>query len=97
MKPKDIFGIIVRACGLWLARMGLLYFYDCWYWFHTQGTNAQPARGVRPDSATIYIMFGIPYSVAALYFLRGAPHLIAFCYPDAHTHTQEADEDKRET
>ena len=92
MKPKDIFGLIVRVCGLYLLRPGLMYFYDFWYWCQTRDINAQPDGGVRPYNGTIYIIFGIVYLVVAIYFLRGAPKLVEFSYPEAPSRPKDTDE-----
>ena len=92
MKIKDIFGLIIRVWGLYLLRPGLMYFYDYWYWCQTRDINAQPSTGVRPYSGTFYIVFGIIYLVVAIYFLRGAPKLVEFSYPEAPSQPKDSDE-----
>lgn len=74
MKPVQIFGIIVRAFGLGLAVYAI--------WYLTYGISivlGLPEQ--RIGSRASYFISGITFLILALYFLRGAPHVLRFCYP----------------
>lgn len=76
MTPKDIFGIIVRAAGLFILRLSLWLFYDYTLWGRT------PNASTKPFDPSIFMVWGIGYLALGLYLLAGAPHLLRFSYPE---------------
>ena len=76
MKPKDVFGIIVRLLGLISLGYGLQYLLS--WTFMTLRQSASPAQGWGgPD----YLIIGLIYIPLGLFLLRGAPYVINFAYP----------------
>jgi hypothetical protein len=74
MPAIQIFGIIVRSAGL-----GMLV-YALWnlaYGLWALG-GWPPVKG---NYAAGFFLTGGIYLVLALYFLRGAPQLLRYCYP----------------
>ena len=83
MKPKDVFGIIIRTMGLiliiyglWYLLFGLLQLIGC--------EQEQRAGELLGD-----FLFGGILIVIAKYFLRGAPRLLNFCYPGEAEKTEK--------
>jgi len=75
MKPSDVFGICIRILGLLGIIGGILYIIDAMYLLLSgQEQHAGFYAGE-------YILFGIILTVVALYFIRGAPHIVRFAYP----------------
>ena len=74
MNAKDVFGVVVRTAGLFLLVYGL------WYLLY----GVAQATGISPitHSTVNYFLSGWGSLLVGLYFLRGAPGLLRFCYPD---------------
>jgi hypothetical protein len=75
MKSKDAFGFVVRLAGLWL------FFFSGWYIVYGFSVLAGVEKGSNTDEMQAYFFDGAIYMLVALYFLRGAPLLLRFCYP----------------
>jgi hypothetical protein len=75
MTGKDLFGVILRVAGLILSA------YALWYlWFALLALGGMtPPKDVRIAS---YWAFGVPALLVGIYFLRGAPHILRFSYPE---------------
>ncbi len=73
MKPKEIFGLILRIVGLFGLLWGAFYLLSCLYLL--MGAPEQQGFGT-PQ----YLITGVIYVLVGLYFLRGAPHLVRFAY-----------------
>jgi hypothetical protein len=84
MSAKDWFGLIVRVFGLAGTLWGFFYLMSVLYYL--MGGHPTPGYTVYH-----YLLAAIVTLVPSVYFLRGAPHLIRFAYPDASA----ADEPKR--
>ena len=73
MKPRDIFGVVIRSVGF-LALLGsLLYLYSAIAVLFAPDTP-------RASSPLSYVGASIVTLLFSLYFLRGAPHLVRFAY-----------------
>jgi hypothetical protein len=75
MRPVDVFGIVVRVFGL------SLFIYALWYLVYGISILlglAEPTGGYRIS----YFISGITFLALSLYFLRGAPHIVRFSYPE---------------
>ena len=74
MTPRDIFGLVIRLIGLALFVLGLSYLYS------------PIAMVFRPSSTDYpmseYILFGVICVLVGAYFVRGAPHILRFAYPE---------------
>ena len=82
MTPKDIFGIVVRSLGLPL----LVYaFWYLAYGFAILAGMQEHGPGYR----TGYFISGFLCLAISLYFLRGAPLLLRFSYPEKRRPTDE--------
>jgi len=81
MKPQDVFGIVVRSAGLWL------FFFGGWYVVYALSVLVGVEKGSSTDEMEAYFFDGFIYLLIALYFLRGAPFLIRFCYPKSSDET----------
>ena len=81
MKPKDILGIIIRVIGIVLFLLSI--------WYLVAGVALLVNPELRPEyHARQYFVSGSIGFILGLYFLRGAPHLLRFCYPpDKDTNT----------
>lgn len=84
MKPRDVFGIIVRVFGLALA------FYAIWYFIYGIATLAGMPED-EPGYLTAYFLSGGFCLVMGLYLLRGAPALIRFSYPGKEKSESESE------
>jgi hypothetical protein len=75
MSGKDLFGVVVRTFGLACFTWGL--------WNLLIGV-AQAAHIVTDveEETSAYIVAGMGSVLLSLYFLRGAPQLMRFCYPN---------------
>lgn len=73
MKPRQIFGIVVRTFGLCLT------IYAAWYVLFAMAILAGIQNAYR-DEVPGYLLTGIPAAIAGLYLLRGAPLLLDFSY-----------------
>jgi len=73
MKPRECFGVVVRAFGLLLVLASLFYFVGA----VAAGILPQP----RSDSMAVYfIVLGGIMMLVGLYLLRGAPSLLRYSY-----------------
>jgi hypothetical protein len=75
MKPSDVFGICIRVLGLFGIMGGITYIYS--------GMHLLFGGQTQYDGFYVgeYILLGIVLTVVALYFIRGAPHIVRFAYP----------------
>lgn len=74
MQAVHIFGIIVRSAGL------AMLVYALWNLAYGVGTLLRLPPYTTGYEFAFFLTGGV-YLVLALYFLRGAPHLLRFCYP----------------
>ena len=75
MKPAQVFGIIVRLFGL------SFFIYSLWYLVY--GVATLLGLPEQHSGARVYCFInGVTFLVLSLYLLRGAPHILRFCYPD---------------
>ena len=84
MKPREVFGLVVRLGGLYVL------FYAGWYLVYGMSILV----GVETESSDemlSYFFDGAIFAIVALYFLRGAPHLMRFCYPKMSDEAQKDD------
>lgn len=86
---KDILEIIVRAFGL-----VLLVLYACNYFVQAFSGYTGIDEESTPGERRLHLFEGILYALISLYFLRGAPQLLLFCFPpdSEESTTAEADE-----
>jgi hypothetical protein len=76
MSPRDCFGIAIRTIGALVLFASLMYLYSASAILFFYGMpHAYPLASYLGASAVAFII--------GLYFLRGAPHLIRFAYPQA--------------
>ncbi len=75
MSPAKGFGIVVRSFGL------MILFYSIWFLL----TGLATILGM-PGTKAVYIagyfFSGLIFLFISLYLLKGARHLVRFCYPD---------------
>ena len=85
MKAKEIFGPMLRLVGLFGLLWGAFYLLSCLYLL--MGTHERQGFG-----APQYLITGVSYVLAGLYFLRGAPCVLRFAYghDDAPSNPQSA-------
>lgn len=85
MKPVECFGLIIRTLGL-IFFMGGLYFFAS-----SLVVVITPNLPHRSTPAS-YAIYGCVLVALSLYFLRGAPVLVRFAYPNEtssdHTHQE---------
>ena len=73
MKPRDLFGVVIRCIGVLMAIGSVLYLYSALVVLLTPDTpNA--------SSPLIYIGMCVLLLILSVYFLRGAPRLVRFAY-----------------
>ena len=75
MTGKDLFGVVIRVAGLILIMYAL---WNLWFALFQLGGVAGP----KDIGLTWYFAFGVPALLLGLYFLRGAPHILRFSYPE---------------
>jgi len=76
MTPRECFGLIVRVLGLPIFLSGLFY------WLSVFSVLIGPSFAHRaPLSA--YLIYAAALTALGLYFLRGAPALVRFSYPES--------------
>ena len=73
MSPTKVFGIIVRTVGLSLLVYAI--------WYIVYGVAAVLGMQTSPDYKIGYFLSGFLFLIISIYFLRGAPVLLKFCYP----------------
>jgi hypothetical protein len=82
MKPRDLFGVVIRCIGLLMLIGSLLYLYSAVVALFAPDR----AQGWSPFS---YIGVGVVLLLLSGYFLRGAPHLVGFAYRgDGHENAE---------
>lgn len=75
MSGKDLFGVAVRIFGLGCFTWGV------WNLLIGAAQAAHIITDVEDETAA-YIVAGVGSVLLSLYFLRGAPQLMRFCYPN---------------
>jgi hypothetical protein len=71
----EIFGLIVRVTGLGIAVTGIIEIFR----------DLIVMLGHISFGSFIELLFGIPALVIGIWFLRGAPWLLSFSYPQQKT------------
>jgi hypothetical protein len=84
VKPKQIFGIVVRSIGVLLLILGALYVLS--------GVVVLISPNFKPNLSPAWHYFFIGIVGISLYFLRGATHLVRFAYPGENS-DDKADSD----
>ena len=74
MSPSEVFGIVVRVFGLGLLVSAL------WYLADGIAIGSGFVNEHRFDVRAFFVTGGL-FLLLSLYFLRGAPYLVRFCYP----------------
>ena len=74
MTPTKGFGVVVRSVGL------MLLVYSVWYLLYGAATILG-MEGTQTEWRTGYFVSGGFLLSVSLYLLRGARHLVRFCYP----------------
>ena len=84
MKAKDIFGLVIRVLGVGGVLWGCSYLVSVVYYL----------MGVHPEGYTLYhyLVAGVVTLAFGFYFLRGAPHIVRFAYPDDEKKDGERDD-----
>lgn len=75
MTPTKVFGVVVRGVSL------VLLVYSVWYLLYGAATMLGMEGTQTNWRASYFVSGGFCLSIS-LYFLRGAPHLVRFCYPE---------------
>ena len=84
MKPKDIFGIIVRVIGL------VLLIYAIWFLIYGFATIMGYSE-VNVGYKVSYFISGTTFLLLSLYLLRGAPLLVKYSYPEKANKEKESE------
>ena len=74
MKARDVFGLVVRVCGLIL---GYQVAFGIYSHLASLMSPTTPVRYVVPDLFTALVPLAV-----SIYLLKGAPGLVRFCYRD---------------
>ena len=74
MTAWQCFGVVLRTFGLILLLCGVYYLFTAAYTAIVSYSRPHSPPGT-------YAVYGIAYCLVSLYFLRGAPGLAGFCYP----------------
>jgi hypothetical protein len=72
MNASEIFGLIIRCIGLLLSLLGIHQIYRALIIL---------VQSISMTCCT-YLLFGIPALLIGIWFLRGAPWLMSFSYPE---------------
>ena len=74
MNAKQAFGFVVRVLGLFGVLWGCSYLVSVVYFL----------MGSHPEGYTLYhyVVASVVTLALGIYFLRGAPHIVRFAYPD---------------
>lgn len=75
MRPVQVFGVVMRTFGL------ALLIYSLWYLLYGVATVFGLPE-FRAGFKVGYFLSGSLFLVVSIYLLRGAPHLMKFCYPE---------------
>ena len=84
MDAKEIFSAALRVIGLLSVYRGLsdlLYFFIIYFGIENQS--------VTRELPYLELFFGFLYLFAGLYFLRGAPLVLAYAFPENETKTEQ--------
>jgi hypothetical protein len=73
MKPKDIFGIVIRTVGLYALALGVPMVV-------ISLSAVVTLRSFETFQVTT-ILSGVLYLIIGFYFLRGAPWIVRYAYP----------------
>lgn len=84
MKAKDVFGLVIRVLGVVGVLWGCFYLMSVIYYL----------MGVHPEGYTLYhyLVAGVVTMALGIYFLRGAPHIVRFAYPENEKKNGEGDD-----
>ena len=82
MSAKELFGVVLRLIGLVLCLLSL------WYFIYVPVVLFGPEVPGGPPFYQ-YLISGMICLVIGLYFLRGAPHVARFSYPEPHKKSDE--------
>jgi len=75
MDVQETFGVVIRTIGLIISLLGICYVLSSLAVFvHPSKSHITPLH---------YLCDGVFCLLLSLYFLRGAPALIRFCYPNS--------------
>ena len=75
MSEARIFGIIVRTMGL------SFFVYSLWYLAYAIANIFGVSTSDYGDKSASYLISGFLFLFISTYLLKGAPHVIKFCYP----------------
>ncbi len=78
MTPIKVFGVVVRSVGL------VLLVYSVWYLLYGAATILG-MEGTQHDWRVAYFVSGGLFLSLSLYLLRGARHLVRFCYSEENS------------
>jgi hypothetical protein len=87
MKPKDVFGIVVRTIGVILVLFSFVYFYGAL----AASFSPRLGQGAPP---IYHIGFGVILLMVGAYCLRGAPKIVDLAYPEERTDEINTDENR---
>ena len=73
MKPRDLFGVVIRSIGVLVLVGGVFYLYSAVV------ATLEPGKPYA-SSPLSYIGASVISLLVSVYFLRGAPHLVRFAY-----------------
>jgi len=88
MKPKDLFGVVIRAFGLFLIWHGFdqfAYYYNVTHGYSRLGTTT-------PDSLLTHMALDL---ILGACFLVGAPLILAVTYPTKRDAINETPRDEQ--
>ena len=86
MKPRDIFGVIVRAVGLCCIGYGLPYATSFLYALGRRNT-------VNGDAGMDFFVFAVLYAAVGLILMRQAERVVEFAYPSESKEMNEPESD----
>ena len=70
MSPKDIFSLFIRCLGVVMSFYGLYMVY----------ISVLMVFQVEWSVSFSHLIYGVPLLIVGIWFLRGAPRLVSFCY-----------------
>jgi hypothetical protein len=82
MKAYEIFALIVRSAGLFVTLLGLHETYRTIIMLLQRFTTSSGSIVPPLSSSFIPALFGVPCLLLGVWFLRGAPWLVSFSYPE---------------
>ena len=84
MNAKDVFGIIIRVLGLLGVLWGCSYLGAIVFWLL--------GRHVPGSTIFYYFLASCLTLAVGIYFLRGAPRIVRFAYPDTEKKHEPGEE-----